>query len=302
MTDKLTKMIAFVKTAELGSFSAAGAALAVSSQIVGRHVSELEESLGVPLLTRTTRKQKLTEAGRLYLDGCKRVLEAVESADAIGAENAQEPRGTLRVAAPVEIGAAVLAPKLPEFLVKYPELKVELVLEDRLVDLVGENFDVCVRIGTLADSGLVARPLIPFRLVTCASPDYLSANGTPLVPKQLLHHVCLDYAFQNHPAPSNWVFSRAGGEEIQIDPNARIIVNNGHALVEAALAGGGIIRTSELAVAKHLSAGSLVSLLKEYASKDRPMHILYPGHRHRLPKLRAFVDWAVRSFPKVGRV
>lgn len=300
MADRLTKMIAFVKTAELGSFSAAGAALAVSSQMIGRHVGELEQSLGVPLLTRTTRTQTLTEAGRLYLEACKRALESVDAADAIVAETAQEPRGTLRITAPVEIGAAVLTPKLPEFLSMYPRVKVELVLDDRVIDLVAENFDVCIRIGKLPDSGLIARPLTPFRLLTCASPDYLQKHGVPQALDDLLGHTCIDYAFHNYPAPSNWTFTELDDEEREVQPNARLTVNNGHALVEAALAGGGIIRASELAVARHLESGRLVPILREFASADRPMHIVYPGQRIRLPKLRAFVDWAIKSIPPSG--
>jgi len=300
MADRLTKMIAFVKTAELGSFSAAGAALAVSSQMIGRHVGELEQSLGVPLLTRTTRIQTLTEAGRLYLEGCKRALEAVDAADAIVAETAQEPRGTLRITAPVEIGAAVLTPQLPEFLRIYPDVTIELVLDDRVIDLVAENFDVCIRIGKLPDSGLIARPLTPFRLVTCASPDYLERYGVPQVLDDLVGHTCVDYAFHNYPAPSNWAFTELDGEERQVHPNTRLTVNNGHALVEAALAGGGIIRASELAVVRYLETGRLVPILRDFASRDRPMHIVYPGQRIRLPKLRAFVEWAIKSIPSSG--
>jgi DNA-binding transcriptional LysR family regulator len=245
--------------------------------------------------------QTPTEAGRLYLEGCKRALEAVDAADAIVAETAQEPRGTLRITAPVEIGAAVLTPKLPAFLSIYPEVTIELVLDDRVIDLVAENFDVCIRIGKLPDSGLIARPLNPFRLVTCASPDYLERHGVPQVPDDLLEHACVDYAFHNYPAPSNWTFTEVDGEQRQIQPVARLTVNNGHALVEAVLAGGGIIRASELAVARYLETGRLVPILREFASGDRPMHIVYPGQRIRLPKLRAFVDWAIKSIPPHGR-
>lgn len=296
MADRLTKMIAFVKTAELGSFSAAGASLAVSSQIIGRHVAELEQHLGIPLLTRTTRNQKLTEAGQLYLEGCRRALGAIEDAEAAVAEHSQAPRGVLRVTAPVEIGAAVLAPRLPEFLALYPDVKIDLMLDDRVVDLIDQGFDVGIRIGQLPNSELKSRVLVPFRLVTCASKAYVETRGLPQTPEDLRFHDCLDYSFHNYPAPSNWTFASPNGE-IRIDAGARIVSNNGHALVEAALANGGIIRTAELAVAQHLKSGRLLPLLEDYASPDRPMHILYPAQKYRLPKLRAFVDWVIQVLP-----
>lgn len=296
MADRLTKMIAFVKTAELGSFSAAGASLAVSSQIIGRHVAELEQHLGIPLLTRTTRNQKLTEAGQLYLEGCRRALGAIEDAEAAVAEHSQAPRGVLRVTAPVEIGAAVLAPRLPEFLALYPDVKIDLMLDDRVVDLIDQGFDVGIRIGQLPNSELKSRALVPFRLVTCASKAYVETRGLPQTPEDLGFHDCLDYSFHNYPAPSNWTFASSNGE-IRIDAGARIVSNNGHALVEAALANGGIIRTAELAVAQHLKSGRLLPLLEDYASPDRPMHLLYPAQKYRLPKLRVFVDWVIQVLP-----
>lgn len=294
MGNRLLKMTVFVKTAELGSFSAAASALEMSAQIVGRHIGELEKHLGVQLLTRTTRKQSLTEAGRLYLAGCKRALAAVEEADATVAEARQVPAGVLRITAPVEIGASVLAPRLPDFLARHSSVKVELMLADRRVDLIEENFDVALRIGHLADSGLHARALVPFRLVTCASPEYLRRCNVPRLPEDLVGHECLDYAFHNHPSPSNWTFRGPDGD-MSIHPGVRMVINDGHALVEAALVGAGIIRASALAVAPLLASGRLVSLLTDFASEDRPMHLVYPPQRYRLPRLRAFVDWAVQA-------
>lgn len=294
MGNRLLKMTVFVKTAELGSFAAAGSALELSAQIVGRHIGELEKGLGVQLLTRTTRKQSLTDAGHLYLAGCKRALEAIEEADAAVAEASQIPSGVLRIAAPVEIGASVLAPRLPDFLARHPRVKIELKLSDRRVDLIEENFDVALRIGHLADSSLHARVLVPFKLVTCASPDYMRRYGVPLRPEDLLVHECLDYTFHNHPSPSNWRFRGPDGD-ILVQPEVRMVINDGRALVETALAGAGIIRASALAVAPLLASGRLVSLLNDFESEDRPMHLVYPPQRYRLPRLRAFVDWTLHA-------
>ena len=195
---------------------------------------------------------------------------------------------------PWRIGASVLAPRLPHFLARHPQVKIELKLLDRRVDLIEENFDVALRIGHLADSGLHARALVPFRLVTCAAPDYLRRRGTPSRPEELVAHDCLDYTFQNHPAPSNWTFRGPEGD-IHVDPQARMAINDGHALVETALAGAGIIRASALAVAPLLASGRLVSLLAVFEPPDRPMHLVYPTQRYRLPRLRAFVDWGAQA-------
>jgi DNA-binding transcriptional LysR family regulator len=294
MADRLIKMLAFVRTAELGSFSAAGAALAISSQIVGRHVASLEKQLGVQLLTRSTRQQSLTEAGRLYLDACRHALAMVDAADNVLAVHASQPSGTLRITAPVEIGAAVIAPKLSEFLAMYPDVSVNLFLNDRTLDLVQENYDAGIRIGHLADSNLTARGLAPFRLVTCASEAYLASHGVPSDPNDLAEHDCLDYSFHGYPAPRNWVFQSPDGE-IAVFPKARLSINDGHALVEAALAGGGIIQASELAVKPHLQSGSLKTLLEAYPSPTRPMHVVFPHQKFKVPKLRVFVDWIAET-------
>lgn len=297
MPDRLIKMLAFVRTAELGSFSAAGAALAISSQIVGRHVASLERQLGAQLLTRSTRQQNLTEAGRIYLDACRHALAVVDAADNVLAVHSTQPSGTLRITAPVEIGAAIIAPKLSEFLALYPEVNVSLLLNDRTVDLIQENYDAGVRIGHLTDSSLIARGLAPFRLVTCASDAYLASRGTPSDPHDLVDHDCLDYSFHGYPAPQNWVF-QTPESEIAILPKARLSINDGHALVEAALAGSGIIRASELAVRRHLESGSLKLLLEAYPSPTRPMHVVYPPQKFKVPKLRVFVDWIAETLSR----
>jgi DNA-binding transcriptional LysR family regulator len=236
----------------------------------------------------------LTETGRIYRDACKKAIEMIDEADATVVERSVKATGVLRITAPVEIGASVLAPGLSEFLSNFPAVQVELILNDRVVDLIDENFDVAIRIGTLADSTLISRALVPFRLTTCASPEYLRFHGTPSTPADLAFHECLDYAFHNHPSPFNWVFQGAGGE-ITVQPKARMLVNDGHALVAAALAGGGIIRASALAVSEHVEGGKLVPLLTSYRSPDRPMHVVYPPQKFKLPKLRVFVDWLTNT-------
>lgn len=288
-------MTVFVKTAESGSFTAAARTLGMTPQMAGKHVDALENALGVRLLHRSTRKHALTEAGRAYFEACRRVLEEAAAADAIAVAQTGHPRGTLRVTAPVAFGSYRLAHEIKSFLADCPDVKVDLVLSDRQIDLLQDGFDVAFRIGTLADSQLVARPLAPYRLVPCAAPAYLAAFGTPTHPRDLAAHVCLDYAFDSFPAPQTWVFMD-GDTAIEVEPRSQLRCNDGRALIAAAEVGVGIVLAGEPNVAQSVAAGRLVPLLKAYAAPMRPMHLLYADRRAQAPKQRAFVAWALACF------
>ncbi|MCX2942014.1 LysR substrate-binding domain-containing protein, partial [Rahnella perminowiae] len=177
--DRLTSMNVFVRTADLGSFAAAAEALRISPQMVAKHIARLESRLGTPLINRTTRRQHLTDIGRSYYERCKIVLSEAEAADAIALEMKITPSGTLRVNAPVTFGTSSLTPFITHYLAQYPETQIELTLSDRLVDPVEEGYEVILRIGELTDSQMIAYPLRPYRLIACASPDYLAQNGVP---------------------------------------------------------------------------------------------------------------------------
>lgn len=295
MADRLTAMAVFVKTVEAGSFAAAASALGLSPQMVGKHVAGLEQRLGTSLLNRSTRRQSLTGAGQLYLDGCRRTLAEAEAAEAGVAAQAAAPRGTLRVTAPTAFGCACLVPAGTCFLARYPEIRLEIELADRRVNLIEEGFDAAIRIGELADSTLIARALAPYRLIPCAAPDYLARRGMPAHPAELRGHDCLDYTFPAHPAPTLWRFHGGGATE-SVVPAGRLIVNDSRALIEAALRGAGIILVAEILVAEHLAAGRLVRVLAGYEGPSRPMALIFAARRALAPKLRVFLDWAGETF------
>lgn len=295
MVDRIRGMEVFVRAVEAGSFAAAAGVLGMSPQMVSRHVAETERRLGTRLLTRSTRHQSLTEAGRLYLEGCRRALAEVEAAEAGVAAHAGRPSGLLRVTAPVAFGAVRLIPEVVRFLDLLPEVSLDVDLTDRRVNLIEEGFDAAIRVGELADSGLGSLALAPYRLVPCAAPAYLARRGNPTHPGDLRRHACLDYVFPTRPGPPLWRFA-SGEVDFEVELTARLVVNDSRSLIEAALNGAGIILAAEILLRHHLVDGRLVRVLPGYEGLSRPMHLLFPDRRAQVPKLRAFIDWASEVF------
>lgn len=291
--DRLASMAAFVKTADLGSFAATASALGISPQMVAKHVTYLEDRLGVRLINRTTRRQSLTETGRTYYERCRTVLAEVDWADALGNETRAEPRGRLRVSAPVSFGSATLPLLVTRFLRSHPEVDIDLVLTDRMVELVDEGFEAAFRIGHMADSALVARELRPFRLVVCASPDYLRENGIPAAPPLLKMHECLGYS--RGPTLDKWLFVQ-DSRVYDAAVSGRLRVNDAKALLAAALDGFGIAMIAEELARDFLTSGRLVRIMPDYEVPTRPMHLVYLGDGRQTPKLRCFIDAAVEAF------
>ncbi|MCM2329876.1 DNA-binding transcriptional regulator, LysR family [Geopseudomonas sagittaria] len=291
--DRLSSMNAFVKAAELGSFSAAAEVLQISSQLVGKHVHHLEQRLGMRLLNRTTRRQSLTDFGRSFYERAKIILAEVEHAENLAAEAQASPSGRLRINAPVSFGMQQLAVHLPEYMKAFPEVSVELTLSNRTVDLIDEGYDAVFRVGQLADSGLIARPLAPYRLVLCAAPDYLAAHGPLNTPWDLQTHECLGFAHTE--LRTQWTFDGPDGW-IVVAVSGRLMVDHGEPLLCAALAGLGILLQPLELVRKHLATGELVALLPDYQVPTRPLHILYAPDRRITPKLRSFLDFAIATF------
>lgn len=290
--DRLTCMQVFVKVVEQGSFTAAAAQCGISSTMVGKHVAALEERLGARLLNRTTRRQSLTEVGGIYYQRCKAALAEVEAADASASELQTVARGLLRVTAPVTFGANLLVGVIGDYLREHPDVHIELHLNDRVVDLVDEAFDVAIRIGELPDSSLVARKLAPYRMIACASPAYLAAHGVPRTPAQLAGHNCIGFMYS--AAHKHWQFSeRDQTSKVQISGNFR--VNNGQAVRTAALHGMGIVVQPEALLAGDLDAGALVRILPNHQLPAQSMHVVYPSRRLTL-KMQSFVDFVVRRF------
>jgi len=291
--DRLLSMTVFAKAVELGSFSAAGNALGMSSQLVGKHVQMLEQHLGVRLLNRTTRRQHLTEIGREFYERTKSILAEVEAAEGLAAETRATPRGRLRINAPVTFGIHALAPKLPEYLAAYPEVTLELSMTNRSVDVIDEGYDLVFRIGQLTDSGLIARPLAPYRLILCAAPSYLAARGPINTPQDLSRQECLGFL---HPElGKRWTLIGPEGT-VTVPVSGRLMVDSGEALMAAAVAGVGVLLQPFEIVEPYLASGRLVTLLPEYSAPTRPMHVLYAPDRRMTPKLRSFIEFVMANF------
>lgn len=290
--DRLQSMAVFVKAADTGSFAAAGAALGMSSQMAGKHVSALEQRLGTKLLNRTTRSQSLTEVGRQFYEHCKIVLAEVDTAESVAQDLTSSPRGRLRISAPVTFGTFSLMPLITQYLKTYPEVQIDLSLTDRLVDLIDEGYEAAIRIGPLTDSTLLSRSLAPYRLIACASPDYLAAHGIPASPAELVDHECMGFTYWARPPAKEWLFTQ-GGRTHSVQVNNRFQVNDARAQLSAAQDGLGVILGAEVMLRADLDSGRLVRLFPDYEAPSRPVHILFPGDRRLTPKLRSFVDLVV---------
>ena len=291
-------MQVFARVAALGSLSAAARALGMSQTMATKHIGAIEDRLGVKLLHRTTRRIALTEAGRRYLEAVERILAEVAEADAMAAADRIEVQGTLRVSAPVSFGVREIAPLLPELAHQHPSLTIDLGLNDRFINLIEEGWDVAVRIGHLADSSLVARRIAPCRTVVCAAPSYLAANGTPRTVSELATHNCLGYTLSRMVGWERWCFGIDGKVAVPVTGNLR--VNNGDALVSAAIAGQGVIYLPTFLVSAELKAGRLVALALDHPPVELGgIFVVYPSDRRPPAKVRAFIDFLVKGFAPV---
>ena len=297
MLDRLTGLEVFAKVAAAGSLSAAARALGMSQTMVTKHIAALEARLGAKLFHRTTRRLSITEAGRSYLESSERILAEIEAADAAVAADRVEPRGMLRINAPVSFGTRQIAPLLAEFAARYPRTSVELGLNDRLVDLAEEGWDLAIRIGNLSDSSLIARRIAPCRIVVCAAPSYLEARGIPPTVSSLSAHNCLGYTLSQRTPVDRWTFGARGEVSVRVSGNLR--ANNGDALLAGALAGQGIIHQPSFIVADDLRAGRLVALTLDHPNVELGgIYAVYLPDRHPPAKVRAFIDFiAVRFAP-----
>jgi DNA-binding transcriptional LysR family regulator len=292
--DRFAEVEAFVRVAEMESFSGAARKLGASKSAISRLVGALETRLGARLFHRTTRALTLTEAGRGYLERSRRVLADLEEADQCVGELQGAPRGRLRVNAPMSFGFLHLAPAIPDFMALFPEIEIELSMNDRFVDLVEEGFDVAVRIGALASSSLIARKLAPIRRIVCASPEYLARRGVPLTPDDLKTHDCLPNS--NMALLHEWRFVDEAGKPVTVDIHGRLCANNGDALRIAALKGLGLAFLPSFIVGADLQSGHLSSVLDRFVPQDMSLNAVYPTARHLSPKVRAFVDFLSKRF------
>lgn len=289
---QLEDMRIFVAAVDAASFTGAAARLGLSKQFVSKRVMALEEQLGARLLVRTTRRLSVTPVGREYVERVVQILADVEDAERIVASRNTKPRGALRVTAPMSFGTMHLGPVIPEFFNRYDEVTLEIDLNDRTVDLVGEGYDMGVRIGMLSDSSLIARRIAPFEMVTCASPTYLAQRGSPETPAELAHHHCLLYG---HGKSVEWPFSFHGRAR-NVPVSGRIRVNNGEIARDAAVAGLGVTMLPTFIVNKALASGQLIKVLEDYEPPKGGVYAVYPQHRQSSAAVRAFVDFLVERF------
>ena len=275
----------FCQVMESGSFTAAAEQLGLSKQFVSRRLIQLEDRLGVRLLNRSTRRLDVTPLGQSYYESALRLLGEVEQVEQGIAGQNSEPRGTIRLSAPLSFARAHLGCLLPQFLQRHPQVSVEVDLSDRPVDLIGEGYDLVLRIGTLEDSTLIARRIASIQRVYCASPDYLALRGTPLQPDDLAQHDCLPYG---HGRQVQWRFK---GKVQALNVSGRMRVNNGELLRDTAIAGLGVTYLPTFIVGDALKDGRLITILDDFAPEALTLSAVYPQHRQSSRPVQALVEF-----------
>jgi len=284
----LNAMVVFAKVVEAGTYTAAGTILGLPKSTVSRKVSQLESRLGVRLLQRNTRKLKLTEAGAAFYSRCVRILAEAEEAERCVSQEQIRPSGLLRVSAPVELGTVVLGDLVAGYLARFPEVRLELELSNRMVDLVEEGYDLAIRAGVLPDSSLVTRRLGNDRIVACAAPAYLVQRGEPHTPDRLKHHDCILYG-QGERALT-FTFSGAEGE-IRVQLSGKLRSNNQDLIRAAAVAGLGIALLPESLCGAAIADARLQPVLTGWRLPEHGVYAIYPSPRHLTPKVRSFIDY-----------
>ena len=291
--DTFTAMKVYCSVVENDSLAGAARNLNVSPSVVSKQLSALEDRLGVRLINRTTRRISVTQEGTTYYESCKRIItDVAEAENAVSSAHAA-PRGLLKITAPVTFAHRHLTPHLPKFLDMFPEVEVQVQVNDRVVDLVDEGIDLAIRISQLKDSSLIARRLAPNRRYIAATPEYLKKNGTPNAVDDLKEHRLITWPPGN---PLNdWHFLINGIERI-MKVNGAIAVNEGDGILTTLLAGGGLGMTQEFLAGPYVREKKLVPLLEEFVREDNPIYAVYPSNRHLSPKVRAFVDFLVKIY------
>lgn len=289
--DRLTSLTAFVRVVDNGGFSAAARKLNMSTTMVSNHVQALEERLGARLLNRTTRKVSLTEVGRTYYDRCTQILADIAQADDIAGALQSTPRGTLRIHTNTHI-VQFLSPVVAEFLASYAEVKVDLAIGERNIDMIDEGYDIAVRMLQPPDSSLIVRSLATWRHVLCCSHGYLDKHGRPAALSELAERNCIRHV--SYPYGDEWHFADRKGAPASVRVAGNLVSNSGETLHRAALAGVGIFLAPGFLVHDDLEAGNLVRLLPEYRPVEFSMNAIYPHRHHLSAKVRTFIDLLVR--------
>jgi DNA-binding transcriptional LysR family regulator len=295
--DKFKEMQAFVAVAESGSFVKAADHLETSKAAVSRYVAQLEERLGVRLMQRTTRRLSLTDEGHAFLAHCKETLALIHDAEEEIQNKRNSPTGLIRINAPLTFGILHLAPLWGKFTALYPQVRLEVTLADRVVDLVEEGYDVAVRVASLPSSTLISRKLASTSLVVCASPKYLKGKAKPQHPYDLKDHSVISYSYL--ATGDEWVFQGPDGE-VRVKTHPKIHTNNGDTCRSAALAHQGVILQPTFIVGHDIQKGDLVELLPQFKSVELGIYAVYPSRKLVSPRIRALVDFLVKEFEQVS--
>ena len=288
--DRIHAMRVLVKIADRGSFAAAGREMNMSPPAVSRAVASLEDHVGARLLTRTTRSVRPTETGERYVEDCRRILAAIDEAEAAASGSYARPTGSLTITASVMFGQIYILPLVTEFLDSYPEVDARLLFLDRVTNLVDEGIDIAIRIGHLPDSSHSAVRVGSVRRVVCGSPDYFERAGVPETPADLARHRFI--AATSASSLTDWKFGPQGHETASVSP--ALFCNSNPAVIEAARVGWGVTRVLSYQVAQDLAEGRLASVLEDYEEEPFPVHIVHPEGRRASAKVRLFVDFAAK--------
>ena len=292
MLDDLKRMVIFSYVVESGSFSAAALRLGIAKSAVSKHVSLLEKHSGTHLLNRSTRSLSLTDIGETYYQSCSQLIKILEETQNITEALQEKPRGSLRISCPASFGIEHITPLLKPFLQQYPELNIELLLEDSIVDMVEQGIDVAIRVGWLPDSNLHARKLKDSPMLLCASPEYLEKNGTPETPEELTQHEWI--IFNLLPTPFHYTFTKNKvSKKVQV--KGRLKTNNGHAVRKLICEGAGISALTNFVVGKDLQSGKLIQLLPDYDIENVGVYAVYHHKQRQQVKIRTFIDFLVEN-------
>lgn len=297
--DLLKAMTVFVRVIEMGSLTAAADACELSPTMVGNHLQALEAKLGARLIHRTTRKHQITPFGQAYYERCVEILGLVGDAERLALDHVATPRGRLRITAPAIFSNECLIPAIADYCAPYPDVQLDVVTSDAVSDLMEDGFEAAIRLGTPNKPDLVARPLRPYRLVLCASPSYLKANGAPKKPEDLRSHQCLTYAYpprsELRAAQPEWLLSLHDAH-VSVPVSGRLKIDSAAALRKAVLAGLGIAMLPSILVDADIKDKRLARVLPKYSPPARPLNLLYLRDRQMSPKLRSFIEFVLERF------
>ena len=289
----------FIKAAETLSFVKTAVALGLSAAAVSRSVARLEQRLGASLFTRSTRRMILTDDGLLYADHCRTAVRQIAEAEDMLSGRQNSPSGQLRISVPTTYAHYRLAPLLPDFMAKYPDIQIELNISNRNIDFTEDGFDLAIRLGELTDSQLVSRKLEDAALGIFAAPAYLASHPAPTAPEDLSLHSLIPFEVPSTGRPFAWLFCGTAGD-FEIIPKSRIIISQDFlGCVSHAVAGGGLVQAYDFIAARYVKSGDLVEVLKPYRGRTRRFSVIYPPNRQIAPRVRAFIDYLASALGRI---